>query len=315
MALPSKKWLQGMGKIRKGILGRISDVFKGKNQNQEDLIESLEQILVEGDMGVETTLRLMEDVRETFMHGDGGNVDTILDFLKTKIISILGSEAVSPPINKQGHPHVILVVGVNGTGKTTTIGKLASRFRNKGNKVLLACSDTFRAAAGEQLEVWGRRVGADIIRQASGADPASVAFDALNAAMARGVDVLLVDTAGRLHTTSNLREELKKIKRVLSKKMEGAPHEVLLVLDATVGQNGISQAKQFAEAVGVTGIVLTKLDGTARGGIVVAIHQILGIPIRWVGLGEGMDDLMPFDPQAFVEGMFGETPVHIQSDG
>jgi fused signal recognition particle receptor len=170
----------------------------------------------------------------------------------------------------------------------------------------MAGADTFRAAAGEQLEVWGKRVGADVIRQASGADPASVAFDALEAAMARGVDILLVDTAGRLHTKSNLMEELKKIKRVLSKKMESAPHEVLLVLDATVGQNGINQAKEFTEAVGVTGIILTKLDGTARGGIVVAIYQALGIPIQWVGLGEDVEDLVPFDPHAFVEGMFGD---------
>ena len=205
----------------------------------------------------------------------------------------------------QEKPHVILVVGVNGTGKTTSIGKLAYRFRRQGMKALLAGSDTFRAAAGEQLEEWGKRIGADVIRQAPGADPASVAFDALQAAMARGVDTLLVDTAGRLHTKSNLMEELKKIKRVLSKQMETAPHEVLLVLDATVGQNGISQAKEFTKAVGVTGIILTKLDGTARGGIVIAIHQALRIPIKWVGLGEDVDDLVPFDTHAFVEGMFG----------
>ena len=201
---------------------------------------------------------------------------------------------------------MILVVGVNGTGKTTTIGKLARRFEEEGKKVLLAGADTFRAAAGEQLEVWAKRTGADVIRQSSGADPASVAFDALQAAIARELDVLIVDTAGRLHTKVNLMEELKKIRRVLSRQMESAPHEVLLVLDATTGQNGLSQAERFTRSVGITGIALTKLDGTAKGGIVVAIHRKLGIPVKWVGVGEGMDDLVPFDAGAFVGSLVGE---------
>ncbi len=305
MVFSAKKWIQGMGKTRKGILSKISDVFKGKSQIQEDLLESLEQILIEGDIGVDTALQLVEEVRESSRSGKRIGEDEVRNFLKKRLISILQSGGIPPQPDIMDKPHVILMVGVNGTGKTTTIGKLANRFRAQGKKVLLAGADTFRAAAGEQLEVWGKRVGSDVIRQATGADPASVAFDALNSAMARGVDVLLVDTAGRLHTKSNLMEELKKIKRVLNKKMESAPHEVLLVLDATVGQNGINQAKQFAESVGLTGIVLTKLDGTARGGIVIAIHQILQIPIKWVGLGEGLEDLVLFDPQAFVEGMFG----------
>jgi len=193
---------------------------------------------------------------------------------------------------------------VNGTGKTTTIGKLAHRFRSEGKKVLLAAADTFRAAAGEQLEAWGNRAGADVIRQCMGADPASVAFDAMNAAQARGVDVLIIDTAGRLHTKVNLMEELKKIPRVIQKRMTGAPHEVLLVLDATTGQNGLSQARLFTEAIGVTGVVLTKLDGTARGGIVVAISRELDIPVKWIGVGEDVDDLIPFDAEVFVEGIF-----------
>jgi fused signal recognition particle receptor len=306
MGLFSKKWQKGMGRTRKGILNRITDVFKGKDSVQDESLESLEQILIESDLGVETALQMVDEVRESFHQGKQMHEEGIRDFLKQKLIGLFPRETTSSQTETLEKPHVILVVGVNGTGKTTSIGKLAHRYRGRGKKTLMAGADTFRAAAGEQLEVWGKRVGADVIRQASGADPASVAFDALEAAMARGVDILLVDTAGRLHTKSNLMEELKKIKRVLSKKMESAPHEVLLVLDATVGQNGINQAKEFTEAVGVTGIILTKLDGTARGGIVVAIYQALGIPIQWVGLGEDVEDLVPFDPHAFVEGMFGD---------
>ena len=299
------KWEKGLAKTRAGILGRISGVLRGRDRIDENALEDLEQILIEGDIGVETATKIIGDVREKMSRGEVGLEEGIRDLLKQEIVRFVGQEERQPHIPQDERPHVVLVVGVNGTGKTTTIGKMAYRFRGEGKKVLLACADTFRAAAGEQLEVWGKRVGADIIRQPMGADPASVAFDALDAAVARGVDVLMVDTAGRLHTKVNLMEELKKIQRVLAKRMDTAPHEVLLVLDATTGQNGLSQARLFTDAVGVTGIVLTKLDGTARGGIVVAVCQELAIPVTWVGVGEGLDDLVVFDAEAFAEGMLG----------
>jgi fused signal recognition particle receptor len=225
--------------------------------------------------------------------------------LKEKVRAFI-EDANSEPRAFGEKPWVILVVGVNGTGKTTTIGKLGHRFKQEGRKVLLAGADTFRAAAAEQLEVWASRSGIPVITQKYGADPASVAYDALDHAVRHGTDVLIVDTAGRLHTKANLMEELKKIRRVLAKRMAFAPHETLLVLDATTGQNGLRQAEMFTQAAGVTGIVLTKLDGTARGGIVLGIKRETGIPVRWVGLGEGIDDLLPFDAEAFAEGLLGE---------
>ena len=300
------KWEQGLAKTRKGVLGRISSVFKGKNRIDEDLFKKIEQILIESDLGVEPTLKIIEDLRERLTDGEAVLEERIRVLLRQEMFELVRDKETSADTEFKEKPHIILVVGVNGTGKTTTIGKIASRLHKEGKKVLLAGADTFRAAAGEQLEVWGKRAGVDVVRQCMGADPAAVAFDALNAALARGVDVLIVDTAGRLHTRVNLMEELKKIHRVLGKKMEAAPHEVLLVLDATTGQNGLSQAKLFTEAVGITGIVLAKLDGTARGGIVVAINQALGIPVKWVGVGEGLEDLLPFDAEGFVEGLFGE---------
>jgi len=306
MAFFSKKWEMGLSKTRTGILDRISGALRGKRQLDEATLEELEQILIESDVGFDTAMRLFDALRSR-PAGKGDAIEEgVRALLKSEILETLkGPSDLSTVSFMKEQPHVIVVVGVNGMGKTTTIGKLAHRFRQDGQKVLLAGSDTFRAAAGEQLAVWANRAGADLIRQKSGSDPASVAYDALDAAMARNVDVLMVDTAGRLHTKVNLMEELKKINRVLKKRLESAPHEVLLVLDATTGQNGLSQAKLFRDAVDVTGIVLTKLDGTARGGIVVAIHQMLGIPVQWVGLGEGIDDLVPFDADAFVKGMLG----------
>ena len=305
MAKLLAKWGQGLGKTRKGVLGRISEVFKGKDRIDSSLLDALEEILIEADVGVETATEVVSDLKKAVSEGADAKEASVRSLLKRSMMDFVRTDVSMTAIAPQPSPHVILVVGVNGTGKTTSIGKLAHHYKQDGKKVLLACADTFRAAAAEQLDVWGKRAKADVIRQGMGADAASVAYDALDAAVARHVDILIVDTAGRLHTKVNLMEELKKVRRVLAKRMDGAPQEVLLVLDAITGQNGLSQARLFTEAVGVTGIVLTKLDGTARGGIVVAIHRNLGIPVKWVGVGERIEDLLVFDPVAFVEGMFG----------
>lgn len=300
-----KKWQKGLSKTRSGFLGKLSNAMSGKSRIDESVLEEIEQLLIESDVSVDTTFHLIDEIKNGAADHATCTEDELRLLLKKNIQNIFNSERKDSSVPLQEKPQVILVVGVNGTGKTTSIGKLAHHFHKTGKKVLLACADTFRAAAGEQLDVWAKRVGVDLIRQTMGADPASVAFDALQAATARGVDVLLIDTAGRLHTNVNLMEELKKIRRVLSRQMESAPHQTLLVLDATVGQNGMTQAKLFAEAVDVTGIILTKLDGTARGGIAVTIHRELDIPVQWVGLGESLEDMVPFDAEAFVEGMFG----------
>ena len=305
MAKFLSQWERGLGKTRRGFLNRISQVFKDKDRIDDSLLEDIEELLIEGDVGVETTLHIIEKVKEEISERGGGIGERFRSLLKENTLELIRGDERSQSIKLIEKPHVILVAGVNGTGKTTTIGKLAYRFRQEGKRVLLAGADTFRAAAGEQLDVWGKRAGVDVVRQCMGADPAAVAFDALNAAVSRNVDVLIIDTAGRLHTKVNLMEELKKISRVIKKKMSSAPHEVILILDATTGQNGLSQARIFTEAVSVTGIVLTKLDGTARGGIVVAINQTLGIPVKWVGIGEGLDDLVEFNAEVFVESMFG----------
>ncbi len=296
-------WNEGLKKSRQGLWGRVKTIFQKENPQKEDMIDDIEEILIESDMGVDTAMEIIDafhaDLPSRFESND------IRSILKDKIVD---SIQIKHPeqIQHKTQPHVILVVGVNGTGKTTTIGKLAGKFNKQGKSVLLAAADTFRAAAGEQLEIWANRVGADLVKQPMGADPASVAFDALNRGMSRKTDVVLIDTAGRLHTQINLMEELKKIKRVLNKCMEGAPHEILLVLDATTGQNGVQQARQFAETVGVTGLVLTKLDGTARGGVVIGISKTLNLPILWCGLGEKEEDLVPFDADEFVSGMLEE---------
>ena len=295
-----------LAKTRKGLLGKISSVIGSQKEIDEDLFESLEEILIAGDLGVNFVLDLMEKVRDTVDNLGIRKSENILRILKNNMLKTLAedSQAVEIKFDEGKKPLVIMVVGVNGTGKTTTIGKLAAFFKSQNKKVLLAAADTFRAAASDQLEIWAKRANVDVIRNQPGSDPASVAFDALQAAISRGVDVLIVDTAGRLHTKKNLMEELKKIRRVLGKLIPDAPHETLLILDATTGQNGLNQAKQFTEAVGVTGIVLTKLDGTAKGGIVFSISKELGIPVKFIGIGEQIDDLELFNPQEFVEALF-----------
>lgn len=262
----------------------------------------LEEALIAADVGVETSLRLVDAVRERARRDPVADDQGLIRLLRDEIRDLLASCA-APWSFTPGRLNVIVFVGVNGTGKTSSVGKLAWRLRREGRKVMLAAADTFRAAAGEQLEVWADRAGVDLVRQQPGADPASVAFDAVQAANARGMDAVLIDTAGRLHTRSNLMAELQKIHRVCGRALPGAPHEVLLVIDATTGQNGLVQAEQFAAAVPVTGIVLTKLDGTARGGIVIAIAERLRLPVKWVGLGEGADDLAPFDADVFVQAL------------
>jgi len=288
----------GLSKTKKGFMGKIESVLKG-NVLSPDVLEEIEEALISSDVGVKATTEIIEFLREK--ESEIRRSGSPKDYLKAEMANILGSAERLVIYEK---PFVILAVGVNGVGKTTTIGKLASRFVSEGKAVVLGAADTFRAAAIEQLEIWAKRTGSQIIKHQSGSDPAAVAFDAVEAAKARGADVVIIDTAGRLHTKSPLMEELKKIKRVVGKSLPGAPHEVLLVVDATTGQNAIRQAKIFNEAVGVTGIALTKIDGTAKGGIVFAIKKELGIPVRLIGIGEAVDDLRDFDPKEFVEALF-----------
>ena len=298
---------EGLDKTRQNLVGRVGKIVTGREEIDDNLIEEIEDILIQSDVGVAMASHIIENIRERVQGKKLSHPDEIIPVLKDEIHAILTSEPSDPglfPSLSSIRPCVFLVVGVNGTGKTTTIGKLAFRFKKDGKKVLVAAADTFRAAAIEQLEIWAVRAGADIVRHQMGADPASVAFDALNAAVARGVDVLIIDTAGRLQTKVNLMEEVKKIQRVLGKQLEGAPHETLMVLDATTGQNGIAQAKRFHEALHVTGIVLTKLDGTARGGIIIAIKDELDIPVKMIGIGEKLEDLRDFRPEDFVEALF-----------
>ena len=299
----------GLARTREQLAGRIRAVVQGASLD-EALYDDLEAVLITADVGVATTQRLLERLRERVRAAGVRDAAAVPGLLAQEMQAML--EAVAAPPARPGAgtaPLVILVVGVNGSGKTTTVGKLAARYRQEGYKVVVGAADTFRAAAIDQLERWCQRVGADLVRQHPGADPAAVAFDALQAAQARGADVLLVDTAGRLHTRVNLMEELRKTQRVLQRLDPTAPHEVLLVLDATTGQNALAQARHFTEAVGVTGIVLTKLDGTARGGMAVAIADELRLPVKWVGTGEGADDLAPFDPAEFIRALFEGTPA------
>lgn len=293
----------GLAKTRRGLIGRVEDVFKGRKIDDQT-IDEFEEILITSDMGMPATMQIIDDLRAQVKEGKIRDYAQIRAFLKDEMLAILGLP--QPFALYQERPFVVLTVGVNGVGKTTTIGKLASRLINEGHGVVLAASDTFRAAAIEQLEIWAERSGAQIVRHQSGSDPAAVAFDAVEAAKARGLDVVIVDTAGRLHTKMPLMEELKKVKRVIQKAMPGAPHETLLVVDATTGQNALRQAKMFNDAIGVTGIALTKLDGTAKGGIVFAIKKELNIPVRLIGVGEGVDDLRDFVPQEFVEALIGD---------
>ena len=299
---------QGLSKTRNTMKGSL-DRLVGRGPDPE-VLEELESALITADLGARTVDRLMEQFREQVRGAGVSGPEAgprVLALLKETILSELRScegDPLDVLIDKGPRPYVILAVGINGVGKTTTLAKLAQRLRQGGKTPLLVAADTFRAAAIEQLEVWAGRIGVDVIRHEQGADPSAVVFDGVAASKARGIDVVLIDTAGRLHTKTNLMDELRKMRRVLDRALPGAPHEVLLVLDATVGQNALSQAKQFHEAVGVTGIALTKLDGTARGGIVVAIAKELGIPVRLVGVGEAADDLQDFHAREFVDALF-----------
>jgi fused signal recognition particle receptor len=289
----------GLTKTREGLTGKIDTIFASGTIDEETL-EELEETLIASDFGVDTSLEVVEHLRQNRDRVKGAK--SVRDFFKMEMAGLLGK---SQPLVSFGEPpFVILAVGVNGVGKTTTIGKLASRFVGEGNSVLLAASDTFRAAAIEQLEIWAERSGSGLIKHQSGSDPAAVAFDAVEAARARGADVVIVDTAGRLHTKSPLMEELKKVRRVIQRAMPDAPQEVLLVMDATTGQNALRQARLFHDAVGVTGIALAKLDGTAKGGIIFAVKRELGIPVRLIGIGEGIEDLRDFRPEEFIEALF-----------
>ncbi len=290
---------------RAELIGSLMQAVQGHRRLDEDLLERMEEILIRGDVGVETTTKLLDGLqRKAKATGETGP-DQILDMLRDQIEELLdapgpdGATLLSPST-----PHVILVVGVNGTGKTTSIAKLAKMYKDQHHKVLLAGCDTYRAAANEQLAIWAQRVDVDVIKNQPGADPAAVAFDALRAAQARGMDVLIIDTAGRLHTKATLMEELKKIKRVIGKQAPGGPHEILLVLDANVGQNAISQARLFHQALGLTGLFLAKLDSTAKGGIVIAIRDQLNIPVSYIGIGEHLEDLEPFDSWKFINALF-----------
>ncbi len=295
---------QGLSKTRSQIAGRLDRLFLGKKEITEDLLDDLEEILFTSDIGVATTQALIETVQQKAARKELRDVQALKAALRDQMLSLLQVPPREHPGPAPGEPRVIMVIGVNGVGKTTTIGKAAHHFRGQGKEVLLVAADTFRAAAVEQLNIWGERVGAEVVKQKTGADPSAVVFDGLSAALARRVDVVLIDTAGRLHTKVNLMEELQKVRRVTGKKLPGAPHETWLVLDATTGQNAIAQAEMFHQALGVTHLVLTKLDGTAKGGVVVGISHQLQIPIKFIGIGEKMTDLRPFDPEGFVQAIF-----------
>lgn len=296
-----------LSKTRDSFITRVDELFLGKKVIDPELLDDLEEILITADLGVGTCQELMNSAREKLKRNELSDPLVLKKILKEKIAGFIhSSDAPAELVMPKEGPFVIMVVGVNGVGKTTTIGKMAHKFIKSGQSVLLVAGDTFRAAAVEQLQIWGERIGVDVVAQKSGADPSAVVFDALEHAKKRKTDVVIVDTAGRLHTKVNLMEELKKIKRVMEKKIPGAPHEVMLVIDSTTGQNGISQARLFSEAVGVSGLTLTKLDGTAKGGIVVNICREFNIPIRFIGIGEQMNDLRDFDADEFVEALFAE---------
>lgn len=292
----------GLAKTRNRFLSELSGLLRVGRKIDEELLEEIEEILIQADVGVDTTLTLMDNVRESVKEKGLGDSSELELVIKEEILNLLGEDV---PLKLDGEsPYTVLILGVNGAGKTTTIGKLASRFKDNGSRVVVAAGDTFRAAAEDQLAIWCERAGAELIRGGEKAEPASVVFDAIQAAKTRNADVLIVDTAGRLHTKKPLMDELSKIGRVMGQAHEGAPHEVLLVIDGTVGQNALMQAKIFNEAVPVTGVVVTKLDGTAKGGIVIAVKAELGAPVKLIGIGEKLDDLRDFEGSDFVEALF-----------
>jgi fused signal recognition particle receptor len=294
---------EGLFKTHEGLVSKIDELVAGKKEIDEGLLAELEEILITSDIGVKTTQELLDNLTAKVQRKELEDADLLRQSLQEQIFQILSRQ--EKPLNLEAaRPFIIMVIGVNGTGKTTTIGKIAQKFKAQGKSVLLVAADTFRAAAIEQLEIWGQRANCEVIKQKSGSDPSAVVFDALKAAKSRSSDVMIVDTAGRLHTKINLMEELKKVKRIVDREVPGAPHEILLVLDATTGQNAIAQAKMFNQSLGVTGIVLTKLDGTAKGGILIAISDELKIPLRYIGIGEKVDDLREFNARDFVEALF-----------
>lgn len=293
---------QRLGRTREALSGGIDRLFRGRKVVDAEILEELEELLITADLGVETSLFLIQALEDKLRRRELADVERLKAALQAEMVGLLTSPAAP---DRSARPWVVLVVGINGVGKTTTIAKLAHQERQQGHNLILVAADTFRAAAVEQLEIWGERVGAAVVKQKTGADPAAVVFDGLAAGLARGVDTVYVDTAGRLHTKVNLMEELKKIRRTAAKKIPGAPHEVLLILDATTGQNALNQARLFHEAVGVTGLILTKMDGTAKGGVALAVVHETGIPLKYIGVGEAMEDLRPFDAEAFVEAILG----------
>jgi signal recognition particle-docking protein FtsY len=300
---PFQKLKNSLLKTRSKISSQFKDLLSFKRKIDEGVLEELEVVLLESDIGVGLVTKIIEDIRDAWKSGKVEDTSGVYEFLKNDLKQSLkgGNSSIKMAPSP---PTVIMVAGVNGVGKTTSIAKLANLYVKQGKKVMLAAGDTFRAAATEQLDIWSKRIGADIVKHQAGADPAAVTFDALEASISRGVDVLIVDTAGRLHTHENLMNELAKMKRVISKRIENAPHEVLMVLDATTGQNAISQAKLFKEAVDITGIFLSKLDGTAKGGSILGMRREIDIPVKYVGLGEGIDDIQEFDADKFVDALF-----------
>lgn len=303
------RFSNAIAKTRDSINIRLDTIFEGRKQIDEQLLDELEEMLISTDIGVQTTLQVLEAVRKGVSRQEINDISALKATMKNELLDILQhfkERGVSSEtaVDASIKPYVLMVVGVNGVGKTTTIGKLSQRIKNEGNDVLICAADTFRAAASDQLEIWAGRAGVPIVQQKQGTDPAAVLFDALRSAKARNSDVLIVDTAGRLHNKANLMAELEKMKRIAGREVPQAPHETLLVIDAVTGQNGLEQARQFTKVADVTGIVLTKLDGTAKGGIAVAIAKELNLPIRYVGIGEQVDDLMVFDPESYVNGLF-----------
>lgn len=298
-----EKLKAGIEKTRSGLVDRIEEAIGAEKEINADLLDELEYALITADIGVRTSTEILDSIRARVSRHLIGDPAELKKLIREHLLEVLQA-AERPMAHVDQPPAVVMVVGINGAGKTTTIGKLAHRYKGEGRTVLLCAADTFRAAAIEQLEVWGERTGTPVIRQQQGSDPSSVMYDALQAAKSRGADYIIVDTAGRLHTKDNLMAELEKMRRTAKKVIPEAPHEVLLVLDATTGQNGLEQARRFTETSGVTGIVLTKLDGTAKGGVVVAITRELGLPIRYIGVGEKIDDLLPFDPETFINSLF-----------
>lgn len=304
-----QRWKASLNRTSENLMGRLEDVIRGKKVIDAEVLDSLEEALIGADIGVQTVVEIIENARKQVDRNEVNNFEELKRLVKNELLAILkdpGKKGVASEteVSPDIRPYVMMIVGVNGVGKTTTIGKLANRIKAEGNEVLICAADTFRAAAADQLAIWAERTGVPLIQQKKGTDPAAVLYDSLAAAKSRDADVLIVDTAGRLHTKSNLMAELEKMKRVASREVPNAPHEVLLVVDAVTGQNGLEQARQFLKAVPVTGIVLTKLDGTAKGGIVVAIAKELGIPIRYVGIGERLDDLVEFSPEDYVNSLF-----------